>query len=286
MANILLAWQNRIDEATVLGGSWSASLPLANIQNRQVQKVARSSGVTNAATQFVIDLGQARAVGVLALVVHNVSVSGRVRVTASDSAGFSTLYYDSGFVNVWPTGQIPQALLEWEEDNFWLGTISSSARAGYQSPFVHILPNPVNMRYWKVEIDDTTNADGFVQIGRVFIARGWRPAVNYSYGAELGFEDPTPIETSLSGAEFFDVRSKFRVFSFRLNFLPTAEAYGQALDLQRVAGVSGEVLLVPDSDDLGNMPARSFVGRLRNMRPISQPKPAGFDVQFEIKELL
>lgn len=286
VATITLAWNNRTDAGTVSGGSWLTTLPLVNLQNRQVQRVARSSNATNASTQFTIDLGQARAIGVVALVVHNISVLGRVRITASDTSGFVTTYYNSGWIDVWPAGMIPQSLLEWEEDNFWLGTLSANARAGYQSPFIHLLPSSQSLRYWKVEVDDTTNADGYVQIGRLFMAATWVPTVNYSYGAGLGYEDPTPVDTSLSGAEFFDVRSRFRLFNFELQYIGNAEVYAQALELQRLAGTSGEVLVVPDSADAANQPARAFVGRLARLAPITQPQPTAFTCAFQIKELL
>lgn len=285
MANAFIAWQNRTDEGTLSGGSWNTSLPLTNLQNRQVQKVARSADTTNASTKFDLDLGQARNIGVVALVVHNISVVGKVRIQSSDSAAFTTVYYDSGWVSAWPSGMIPQNLLEWEDDNFWLGTLSAQARAGYQSPYIQ-LTGGSTMRYWRVQIDDATNSDGYVQIGRLFLATGWTPGVNYSYGAELRYEDPTPIEMSLSGAEYFDVRSKFRVFRFTLNYLLATEAYSSVLELQRLAGLSGEVLLIPDSGDATNMPIRSFVGRLRSLGAVRQVKPAAFDADFELKELL
>lgn len=286
VATITLAWNNRTDAGSLSGGSWLTTLPLANLQNRQVQKVSRSSNATNASTQFTIDLGQARSIGVVALVVHNISVLGRVRITASDTAGFTVTYYNSGWINVWPSGQIPQSLLEWEEDNFWLGTLSANARAGYQSPFIHLLATAQSLRYWKVEVDDTTNADGYVQIGRLFMAATWQPSVNYSYGAGLGYQDPTAVDTSLSGAEFFDVRSRYRVFNFELQYIANAEAYVQALELQRLSGTSGEVLVVPDSADTANQPARSFVGRLVQLAPITQPQPSTFNCAFQVKELL
>lgn len=286
MANIFLAWQNRVDEGALSGGSWLSSLPLANLQSRVLQKVARSSNVLLASTRFDVDLGAARAVGVLALVVHNLSVGAKVRLTGADNAGFTSPTYQSAWVDVWPSGMIPQELLEWEDDNFWLGTLSAEARAGYQSPFIHILPATQSLRYWRVEIDDTTNAAGYVHIGRAFLARGWRPTVNYSYGAGLNWDDPTGVETSLSGAEFFDQRSKARLMQFQLQYVSSTEAYAYALELQRLAGISGEVLVVPDSDDLAQQPMRSFLGRLRRTGAVTQPKPTAFDVPFEVKEIM
>lgn len=287
MANIFLAWQNRTDEGTLTGGSWLSALPLVNLQNRQVQKVARSTNALLASTKFDIDLGATRTVGVLALIVQNMSVSAKVRITGASSSSYTSPEYQSAWVDVWPSGVIAQDLLEWEDDNFWLGTMTSEQRAGYQSPFIHLLPTAQALRYWRVEIDDTTNSVGYVQIGRLFIAKGWTPTVNYAYGAGLGYQDPTPVETSLSGAEFFDIRSKYRVMSFSLEYITDTEAYNYALELQRLAGVSGEVLVVPDGGtDLGQQPLRSYVGRLKQLGPVKHPKPAAFTVDFEVKELL
>jgi hypothetical protein len=287
VANVLIAYQNRADESTLSGGTWLASLPRANLQNRLVQKVARSSGLTLAATQFDFDLNSVtKPIGVVALVVHNLSVTAKVRISGNSSASFASPIYQSAWVDVWPAGMVPLSLLEWEADNFWLGTLSESARAGYQSPFLHVLPSPQTLRYWRVEIDDTANPDGYVQIGRLFASATWRPAINYSIGAELGYTDPTPIETSLSGAEYFDVRGRAREFNFSLDGLTESEAYDYVLQLQRIAGVSGEILIAPDLDDATRIPARSYVGRLVDLSPIVNSNVGRFRVTMKLRELI
>ena len=182
---------------------------------------------------------------------------------------------------------MPPELLEWEGDNFWLGTLTQEIREGYQSPFIYRLPEAETVRYMKVEILDTTNLDGYVEAGRLFIARGWVPSINYSYGGGIGFEDPTPVDTSLSGVEYFDVRMKHRVFGFTLDYLSFGDAYSYALDLQRVAGVSGEVLVMPDGGaNQAILPTTCFVGRLRQMGSVNEVQPNAYSVKFEIKELL
>jgi hypothetical protein len=83
----IIGYGNRCDEATLAGGSWMTTLPLANLQNRLIAKVARSNGTTKAATQFDIDLGRARKIGVLALVGHNLTdQAGAVREPQHDRA--------------------------------------------------------------------------------------------------------------------------------------------------------------------------------------------------------
>lgn len=452
MANIFLAWQNRADEAILSGGSWLSSLPITNMQNRQLQKVARTSNAALTSTRFDIDLQQGRPIGVLALVNHNISVTGRIQITGAATAaslvnlfttftndfsndawtkgnvsvtpnttnvfapdgsstasqilgtatteanvyrqislpgtstvthniylqagstsaaaakitwmtggttqtascsidlltgtvsaitgtassitawsvdagngwwlltlsgtgtsagntvvryefevfGGKSIYawgafitqaepriYVSPYIDVWPDGIVVPELLEWEQDNFWLGTLTQEQRDQYQSPFINKMPEPDTAQYWRVEIFDVDNPDGYIEIGRLFLARGWTPAINYAYGADFGYQDITPVDRSLSGAEYFDIRPKFRVMKFGLEYIEDKDTYSFALDLQRVAGISGEVLIIPDGgENLSRQPLISYLGRLNQLTPIAQTQPTAYNVSFEVKELL
>lgn len=284
MSNILFSWINRCDSGTLSGGSWLAGLPLANLQNRQVQKVARSADDATTSTQFVIDLGSARAIGVLALAAHNISAVGLVRISGHSLNSWTAPTYTSGWLAAWPDNISLRSLLEWEDNEFWLANYSQELLTGYRAPFLHILPAANVLRYWKVEIDDTANPDTFVQIGRLFLGPAWQPDVNYIYGAELVYEDPTPVETSLSGAEFFDERPRARVFRCTLGGLDEAEAYSGVMEMQRAAGISGEVLQVPDPADLTYTPMRAFIGRLRRLAPVAHTQITQLTATVEIKE--
>lgn len=286
MANVFLAWQNRIDSATLAAGSWNANLPLANLKSPVIQKVARSTNATLASTQFTIDLGAARPIGVMALLAHTISPVGKCRFRGYEVAGFSTVVYDSGWMDVWPPDTVAMGLRNWEDNNFWTGQVSLDSLVGLQSPFIHILSSEQYLRYWQVEIDDTTNAAGFVDIGRIILARGWRPGVNYTYGAEVSYFDQSPSVTTLSGTMYFDERPKGRMFRFGLDAMSSSEAYSYALEMQRLAGVTSEVLLVPDSDDTGNLPLRAFAGRLTALNGIGVPDPSRFTGAFELKEII
>jgi hypothetical protein len=68
--------------------------------------------------------------------------------------------------------------------------------------------------------------------------------------------------------------------------LSETEAYDYALQLQRVAGVSGEILQIPDTDDINRMPARAYVGRLTDLAPIGQTNNGRFSLQLKVRELV
>ncbi len=286
MKNVTIGYGNKIDTATLSGGSWQATLPLNNLKNRRLSKLARSTNATNAFTKFVVDLGSAQNVQCIALILHNISVSGTVQIKGNATNVFTAPSYDSGVIQAYPSGIIPLNLLEWEEDNFWLGTLSQQALAGYRSPFYLLLNAAQTLQYWQVEIFDSGNSDGYIQIGRMFIGKAFIPSKNMSYGQSLGDTDDSIFETSLTGEEFVDVRTTFRTHKFELQLLTKEEAYSGILDIQRTTGVTKEVFLIGDNDDTNNLNRRSFLGRFRSLNPIIQKTPTLYSSQFEIKEII
>lgn len=281
----LIAYGNRCDEGTLSGGTWLSTLPLANLQNRLIAKVARSSGTTTAATQFDINLGRARRIGMLSLIGHNLTVVAKVRVRGDDASDFATPLYDSGWVDVWPSGMIPPELLEWEDDNFWLGTLSDQARAGYQSPFIHRVASLPSLQYWRVEVDDTSNSDGYIQIGRLFLADVWQPERGPVVGAAQGMEDTTDIMSSLGGSEYFDLGAKPRGHRFVFPALNKDEAYGRLVDMQNMLGISGELLIDPDYADLANKPRLAFVARFVSLGEVVNEGGGRYSSTMNVREV-
>lgn len=70
---------NRSDEATLSGGSYQATLPLTNMQNRRLKQVARSTDATLPNTQWQGDFGATKTIGICALLNLNWSSSARWR---------------------------------------------------------------------------------------------------------------------------------------------------------------------------------------------------------------
>jgi hypothetical protein len=286
MANIHLGYPNRIDSGTLSGGAWLGGLPLNNLKNKRISKLARSVDTLPASTKFTIAFESAKSIELIALIAHNFSGEAVVRITANSTNNFTSPAFDSGWLPVWPYGFLPQDLLEWEDDNFWLGTISEEAVAGYKTPFSHILSSSVSYQYWQIEISDPDNLDGYVHLGRVFIGPVFVPTINMSWGAGLVVEDATTFETSLAGEEFFDSRERYRIHTFSLDGLTEDEAYQNVLDMQRLLGTSGELFVNGDPDDISNSPRRAFLGRMQSVSPVTHDSFHTYKSSFTIREVL
>lgn len=282
MANVILAYPNRADGATLSGGTWQA--PLANLQTRLLSQVARTSGLTLAATQLRVDFGKERPLTVFALIKHNLSLGAKYRLSAGTSAGAADVY-SSGWLDVWPV-LFPMDILEWEQDNWWEGTLTEEERYGYPASIVHVLPSGTLARYWMLELDDQSNADGYLEAGRLMCAERWQPAVNMSYGASMGWETQTQVERSIGGAAFFDKRPAYRVSRLQLDWLSYDEAMSQAMELQRSLGTDGELFLLFDPDDEVNRIRHSYLARLKSLNPIQNPQYSRWTVAIDTEELV
>jgi hypothetical protein len=285
MANAILAYANQIDNATLSGGSWVSTLPLTNLQDRRLGRLARSTDALEASTTFDIDLGSTRLLRVFALCGHNFSTAATRRFRFSAVADFSSVVLDTGWVDVWPE-VYPFGTVGWGSPNFWSGRYSEEEIAGYNASAVHIFDQSTNARYVRVEISDEANLSGYVQMARVFVGDGWQPTRNMVYGASIGWIDRTGVQEARSGAEYFDIQRMPRVARFDLPAMSESEAMSNAFDLQRAMGTAGEMFFIWDPDDSTHALRRQFLCRLRGVSPITNPGPDRWSAPWEAKELL
>ena len=210
MSNAIIAHGNLIDSSALSGGSWLPALPITNLQDRRLGKVSRSYDASTGSTKFDIDLNATRLIRVVSLVNHNFSLSAQYRIRSSTVDDFSSTVDDSGWIDAWPV-VYPFGSLPWGSPSWWGGQISSEVAASYRAPIVYVLPQSTNARYVRVEIADSTNSVGYVQIGRCFVADAWQPVRNMVYGASLAWENRSEVQESLGGAEFYNNKASPRV---------------------------------------------------------------------------
>ncbi|MFC7515101.1 hypothetical protein ACFQUU_08805 [Herbaspirillum sp. GCM10030257] len=284
----MIGFPNRADSAALSGGGWVATLPITNIKDRTLGKVARSTNLLPANTQFDIDQGTAVNTRALAFVNHNFSLDAKYRIRGTNDPGGSyapgALAYDSGWSDVWPE-VYPYGTKEWEEDSFWSGKYTPEEIEGYTRTLVHLLPINLAVRRWHIEIDDQTNPAGYAEFGRLFIGPVWQPVNNMSRNGSVGWETKTQVQDLYSGGEVFDARKPFRVARFSLNWMDEDEGLAIAFELLRRAGIDKEVLWIHDPDDTVHAIRRRFIGRLRELSPIENPYHNVNSTSFQIKEI-
>lgn len=285
MANTLIAYPNRADECTLSSGAWSGGLPLANLQTRDIRKYARTSSAANAATKCDCAFPAPRSIRAVCLINTNLSRDAQYRIRWASDAGFSSVVYDSGVVDMHAPGLVPFGSIEWEEEGFWDGRLSSEQMKWYPKDLIHILPVNTWAQYLRVEIFDSGNADGYVQIGRLFVGKGFQPNSNISYGRSVMHSSGTVVAETLARREIFQAKPLVRQDIVDMSFLSVDEGV-TLFDMDRQLDVSGELFYSFDPADTRNLMRWSFLARLEKLSPLTHPMFAIHTKNFALKEII
>ena len=258
MSNLGLGWPDRVSAATVTGGSWQASLPVTNVADRRITRPARSTSAASANTVIDIDCGGTRSMRAFALINHNFQSTAQWRIKASLTALGSTDVLDTGARNVLQMSLSPD-VLEWEDSGWWEGIGDGWLRNMHPVFYVH--SGQISARYVRIEITDTTNPDGYVQVGRAIVAPMLVPFWNDDLGRGNGFIDFNTFDTGEAGAEFARLGRKVKRERVSLSWLREQEArFLRGISRQR--GTDDDVLYVPDVGDSAAQQEYGFLGRI------------------------
>lgn len=275
MANVTIGWPIYSDPGvtytpTLSGGSWEADLPLTNLQDRRLHYVARSTDAASASTTFDVDLKVARAVFVLAIPVHNLTTDATIQVQGASTASFATanIVYDTTTLSAFATG------------------LTAENMEGMNVGWTVVLASAETARYWRFAIVDTSNPDGYVELGRVVVAAGWQPTINMAYGARLGLETETGRQYTDGGAAVYTERRVRRTVTCTIPDLPEDEALQNGWDFQRIAQLSRQFMFVWDASDTIHMHRRSFLATLRDLTPLEAIPLARYGVPLVAAEEL
>lgn len=260
----LLAFPNLITETTptLSGGDYRTTAPRSNLLTWPLAEVARTTDAAVDSTKISIDWGSAKTARALIIPRHNVSSAGTIRWKRGTSAG-GTQVADSGTINAWRF--TPRSYDGAVYDLQVLLSASSSAR------------------YETIEIVDTTNAAGYIDFGRLFIAPVFAATWNPDYGLRDGHNELSKVGRAFGGAQWPNQNRRPRSVSFALNFLSLSE--GDTLhEMEQIEGTTAEVGYLPYSDDAARMQRFGMLGMLRDLSGIEYPRTLNRGRGFAIEQ--
>lgn len=282
--NALIGFNNQADNGSFSNGSWIPSLSLANLQQRQLGVVARTTGLSPAATMFDFNAGLGKLIRCVAIVNHNFNLDSQIRIRGSQDNSFATWDVDTGYKDVWPV-VYPFGSVPYEAANWWDRRYSPNDIAGYTPTYIIDLGASYRSQYWRVEVSDPNNPAGYVQLGRSFFGQAWQLAINILAGAGLGWETTTKSQKALSGAQFFAKRTPYRVLRFN-TLHSDDDGLSQKFEIDRLMGLDGEVVISMNPQDTVHKLRRQFVGHMRALNPLMFPYYQTTQSAWEIEELV
>lgn len=247
MAQAMLATPVLSDAGTVQAGSQSGGAPVTNLLSMQPGLPWRALDLGNA--WFTVNLPAAPEIDFVALLAHTASAAATWRIRAADSEGDLTAApaYDSTEVSMWPPGGRPSGYTH-------LPSVLS------------LIAAPVSRAWWRIDILDPGNPKPWVNVGRLYLSKLFRPGRNFAFGASGGWNDPSPRETSVGGQIYPEPRPQHREETVTFAWLSEEEMYDGIEEIRRQRGTSRDLLLIPNIDDTARLHQKMIYGLLSDPR--------------------
>lgn len=254
--------------------------------------VARSTNATLASTQFQVILSENCSLRMLGLIGHNLSLDAGVRYRLYGDAAQTELLHDTGFFDVWPR-VYPFGTLPWYDKRWWNGKYSAEQIARFTTITPLLLGTDFSARAIRVEIADTTNPDGWIQIGMMEPAGAWQFSINPDPGAEYGLNSRSVIRQTQGGAEDYDRRIAERSWRGQITYLERDEALAKGFDFLQDTDTTDPFIWMPRPPSASDPRAAEhllrtcFLARNRSLGLLRFATPHSHDSFFiDLKEVL
>jgi hypothetical protein len=100
--------------------------------------------------------------------------------------------------------------------------------------------------YLTIDFDDSGNPDSHINVGGAFAGPAWQPLIGMSWNTTYGSTIRQARTQSRGGQETRRLLSRQRFWSVELQAVRDTEAWDDLAELDRIAALGGNVLLIPD----------------------------------------
>lgn len=264
--HVLLGKENLAKAATLTASHAAGDLVADNLKvDDDLTEAWRANALTG--VNLVIDLGAAAPIGLIALVNATVTSAATWRIRGATSVANLTVSpgYDSGTLSAWPAPASRKIL--WNVD-------------------MCLAPaTPQSFQHWRIDIEDPTNGDGFLDFGALCMTDVIEPENNRRRGQAVGLVDPSVTIKSAGGQPVSRVEDKYRVTEFDLPALTTAEA-DDLIEVDALHGTTTPRAILFDPHDADRHYINFFFGRVTELDPFEDPQHQRWIRRFVVEALI
>lgn len=248
MARPVILLPTLSDAATVAASSEAGSLTAANVQTQALDEVWRT---TTAATAWIEgEFSASQSIDMVALIGGNYTADAEFTLSlgATQAAVRTSPSYTATFSDP-----------------------SSALGTPRETTVYHKTPAAEAATWWRIDIDDTANPDGYIETGRIYVGKAWQPSRGLATGrTTIGWTDASLLSESLGGQIFGDRRPLRKEIACEFRFLPQAETMTEAYELQRLLGVTEDLFFVLDPAATTHAVRECVYGLLVEPRPLEK----------------
>ena len=222
MANLRILYDMDAWDASTVTHSSEANTDLVaeNVLHDHIAKLWRTSGKTSEWIRF--DLGSAKQIKVFSMFSFNLTSSATVTLQANAS--------DS-----WGSPSFSQAL-----------TIPTDSDGNVLQRIVYFLDQ--TYRYWRVTLADSSNADSYLDVGRMAAGIYYEPTRNIGQNFSINMFDPSEGTRVTGRQTFFRNRNKYRRASVDFSLQDQTQTDKLSTIMQKVGNSRPVVLSIDPTD--------------------------------------
>jgi hypothetical protein len=270
---MLLGWRNLLRTATLTASAQATGLgpnKLKSDQGGAWDAWQTPAGTTTATLQGTLAAPDA----VRAMSLHRTNLTGQAQLRwrlylLTSQTGDYDLVDDNGQLIVDDYGnaityhtQAGVDLLVHDSGLVSTGVVTGLAQA------VLALPSYLVATRFVLDIQDPGNPDGFLNIPLAFMGPAWDPLGGLSYGTSLGYSGAAREVVTRGGQVWSDPAPIQRQWNLQTESIRKEEVWPQVMEMDRYARSSGNVLFVPQLNDLAGAGREAVYGILKPSAPI------------------
>lgn len=199
---------------TITASTAATAYPSSNLKVLPIAKHWRSTGITSENLQ--LDLGSAMSIDLIGIINHNITASGTITINGGSSAN--------------PDGsQYTTTITRREFDSFKLLSTAES------------------WRYWKFIFADTTNADGYIKIGKLLLGDSTTLAFHWQYGSKFTDRFVNIFKRSGGGVAYYEPIYGLISQVFAFGPLTVAEMAVLRTLYRDLQGSANPIFVIPES---------------------------------------
>lgn len=277
MATLKIIYNNVTDKAAITASSTAGSLVPANMQNDRKSKVWRS---TSTSGSIYCIWSESQFINGVTIPFCNLTSAAVITVKIYTETVDSIPIYTSPPTLVAPA----TALGSWIWGSQPLGVNAYSY--GFNTYGRIWLPSIYVGKKMILEIEDSTNPAGYIEIGRLVSGTAWQPTYNTGFGIPITFEETSVHDRSESGDLVTTIGTRFKRLSFDLNWMNATDV-AQFNDIVRLNGMTKPIYvsLFPNDPDPDKEQTYQIYGKLTQIPQLSHPMHTIYSAQIEMEEI-
>ena len=276
-SNLRIIYKNLLNSYNTLSATNINGLyPIANTLTDVRGVVART---TTTSTTISITWASNQNISSVIIPYSNLTSTCTLRIRLYSDELMSTQIYDSGTLS---------SGIFLANTSLFTNTLGSNYRYSFggSSCIRKYFTQYNTCRGIKIDLVDTSNTDGYLEIGKIVVGSYWSPTYNTEFGLSIGIADSSTKLRTQNGSLITDIGTSNKFMNFNLSYMNSTDR-DTLFNIINSIGTkaSMHISLFPEDADSNKEYIHQIYGRLSDLATITHPMYSIYASTINIEEV-